>query len=98
MYETTEPYDGSAKDGYLTLDKGFQVEVLDKSGVDWLVCTCSGVEKEGMLPSHILTPVTRHGEDFCQSHVPSGSLPKATFMSTMPGIGYANTFKLWMAC
>ena len=62
-YETTEPYDGSGKDGYLTLDKGCQVEVLDKSGSDWLVCTvaetCAGVEKEGMLPKHILTPVTR---------------------------------------
>ena len=67
MYETTEPYDGSAKDGYLTLDKGCQVEVLDKSGSDWLVCTvaetCSGVEKEGMLPKHILIPVTRQCEN-----------------------------------
>ena len=98
MYETTEPYDGSSKDGYLTLDKGCQVEVLDKSGSDWLVCTvaetCSGVEKEGIIPKHILTPVTRHSEDSCKSYIPSGSLPEAAFISTMPGIGYANAFKL----
>ena len=60
MYETTEPYDGSSKDGCLTLDKGCQVEVLNKSGSDWLVAeTCAVVEKEGMLPKHFLTPVTR---------------------------------------
>ena len=42
------------------------MEVLDKSSSDWLVCTmpdtCNGEEKEGYVPMHILTPVTRHGE------------------------------------
>ena len=63
MYETTEPYDGSGKEGHLTLCKGCQVEVLDKSGTNWVVCTvaetCDEVEKEGIVPMSILTPVTR---------------------------------------
>ena len=66
IYETTEPYDGSGKDGYLTLPKGCQVEVLDRSGDDWLVCTVpekeDEMEKEGVVPKSILTPLTRPGE------------------------------------
>jgi len=68
MYEVIESYNGSGKDGYLTLDKGCEVEVLDKSGSDWLVCTvamtCEAVEKEGMVPKHILSPVKRQGKIF----------------------------------
>ena len=64
MYETTAGYDGSGKEGHLTLDKGCQVEVLDKSGTDfWLVCTvaetCNQVEKEGFVPVNILKAATR---------------------------------------
>jgi len=66
MYETTEPYDGSGKDGYLTLPKGCQVEVLDRSADDWLVCTVpereDEMEKEGVIPKSILIPLTRPGE------------------------------------
>lgn len=67
MYEVIEAYNGSGKDGYLTLEKGWEVEVLDKSGSDWLVCTvaeaCNGIEKEGIVPNCILKPVTRPGKD-----------------------------------
>ena len=68
FYEAKERYDGSGRDGYLTLEKGYQVEVLDKSDSDWLVCTvadaCCGIEREGMVPNHVLTPVTRHGNNY----------------------------------
>jgi len=70
VFETTEPYDGSGKDGYLTLPKGCQVEVLDRSDDDWLVCTIpeqeDEMEKEGVVPKSILTPLTRPGKECLQ--------------------------------
>ena len=60
MYETTAGYDGSGKEGHLTLNRGCQVEALDKSGTDyWLVCTVTETCKEGFVPVNILKAVTR---------------------------------------
>ena len=70
MYETTEAYDGSGKSGHLTLDKGCELNVLDKNGTDWLVCTtmgetCNGeLKMEGIVPMNILRPIYRKGEDY----------------------------------
>ena len=70
VYETTEAYDGSRKLGHLTLDKGCEVNVLDKNGTDWLVRTIMGetcnveLEMEGIVPMNILRPISRKGEDY----------------------------------
>ena len=75
VYETTEAYDGSGKFRHLKLDKGCQVNVLEKNGTDWLVRTtmgetCNGeLEMEGIVPMNILRPISRKGEDYLLLHM-----------------------------